>query len=149
MHRQAYLLHQVHAAKLATDISAGIVSGWLMWQRRVAAALLAGFVPAVIASALVTRRDLSALADSRRGRYVLAHMPPAAQALRLAGQAVVWRAAYEHRWAGIIAGHALVAAGWSHGLLASARRMLVQQEDAATVSHQTITVRSRRQTSTW
>jgi hypothetical protein len=36
--RQAYLLHQVHAAKLATDISAGIVSGWLMWQRRVPAA---------------------------------------------------------------------------------------------------------------
>jgi len=80
MDRQAYLLHQVHAAKLATDISAAIVSGWLMWHRRVPAALLAGFVPAGIASALVTRRDLSALADTRRGRYVMAHMPPAAQA---------------------------------------------------------------------
>jgi hypothetical protein len=122
MDREAYLLHQVHAAKLATDISAAIVSGWLMWHRRVPAALLAGFAPAAIASALVTRRDLSALADTRRGRYVLAHMPPAAQALRLAGQVVVWRAEYEHRVAGIVAGHALVAAGWSHGLLTAARR---------------------------
>jgi hypothetical protein len=122
MDRQAYLLHQVHAAKLATDISAAIVSGWLMWHRRVPAALVAGFVPAGIASALVTRRDLSTLADTRRGRYVLAHMPPAAQGLRLAGQVVVWRAEYKHRLTGIVAGHVLVAAGWSHGLLASARR---------------------------
>jgi len=120
MDRQAYLLHQVHAAKLATDIRAGIVSGWLMWRRRVPAALLAGFVPAMVASALVTRHDLSALADTRRGRYVMGHMPPAAQALRLAGQVVVWRAEYQHRMAGIVFGHALVAAGWSHGLLASA-----------------------------
>ena len=127
MARQAYLLHQVHAAKLATDVSAGIVSGWLMWQRRVPAALLAGFLPAVIASALVTRRDLSELAETRRGRYVLMHMPPAAQALRLAGQVVVWRAEYEHRLAGIAVGHVLIAAGWSHGLLTSARRILTQQ----------------------
>jgi hypothetical protein len=119
--RQAYLLHQVHAAKLATDIGAAIVSGWLMWHRRVPAGLLAGFVPAGIASALVTRRDLSTLADTRRGRYVMAHMPPAAQALRLAGQVVVWRAEYKHRLPGIVAGHALVAVGWSHGLLALAR----------------------------
>jgi hypothetical protein len=123
MDRQAYLLHQVHTAKLAADIGAGIVSGWLMWQRRVPAALLAGFVPAGIASALVTRRDLSALADTRRGRYVLAHMPPAAQALRMAGQVVAWRAEYEHRPAGTVLGHALVAAGWSHGLLAKSRSM--------------------------
>src|SRR5215469_1287460 len=80
----------------------------------------AGFVPAMVASALVTRHDLSALADTRRGRYVMGHMPPAAQALRLAGQVVVWRAEYQHRMAGIVFGHALVAAGWSHGLLASA-----------------------------
>jgi hypothetical protein len=127
MDRQAYLLHQVHPAKLAADVSAGIVSGWLMWQRRVPAALLAGFLPAVIASALVTRRDLSGLAETRRGRYVLMHMPPAAQALRLGGQVVVWRAEYEHGLAGIAVGHVLVAAGWSHGLLTYARRMLTQQ----------------------
>jgi hypothetical protein len=122
MDRQAYLLHQVHAAKLAADISAAIISGWLMWQRRVPAALLAGFLPAMIASALLTRRDLSGLADTRRGRYVLTHMPPAAQALRMAGQVVAWRAEYVHRVDGIVAGHVLVAAGWSHGLRPSPMR---------------------------
>ena len=126
MDRQAYLLHQVHAAKLASDISADIASTWLMWQRRVPAALAAGFLPAVIASTLVTRRDLSELAGTRRGRYVLTHMPPAAQALRLAGQAVAWRGAYQHRLAGIAAGHALIAAGWSHGLLAYVPRIQSQ-----------------------
>jgi hypothetical protein len=116
MDRDAYLLHQVHPAKLATDIGAGIISDWLMWHRRVLAALLAAFPPAVTASAILMRRDLSALRDSRRGRYVLAHMPPSAQAVRFAGQLVAWRAAYRHSLAGIVAGHLLVVAGWSYGL---------------------------------
>jgi hypothetical protein len=30
MDRQAYLRHQVHAAKLAADISAAAMSGWLI-----------------------------------------------------------------------------------------------------------------------
>jgi hypothetical protein len=32
MERDAYLLHQVHVAKLATDVSAGVVSTSLMWR---------------------------------------------------------------------------------------------------------------------
>ncbi|MEU6582411.1 hypothetical protein [Nocardia sp. NPDC046763] len=78
MDREAYLLHQVHPAKLATDITAGIASMGLMWQRRVATALVVAHVPAVLASALLVRRDLTSLRRTRRGRYVLAHMPPAA-----------------------------------------------------------------------
>ena len=116
MDRDAYLLHQVHPAKLATDVTAGVVSGWLMWHRRVPAALLAAFVPAAVASAVLMRRDLSGLRQTRRGRYVLAHMPPSAQAVRLAGQLVAWRSAYRHRPWGIVAGHLVVVAGWSYGL---------------------------------
>lgn len=118
MDRDAYLLHQVHAAKLATDISADVASTWLMWHRRVPAALVASFLPAAAASAVLIRRDLSGIRNTRRGRYVLAHMPPSAQAIRLAGLVMLWRAAYRHRLAGIAAGHVLVAVGWSHGLLA-------------------------------
>jgi hypothetical protein len=113
----AYLLHQVHPAKLATDIGAGVVSDWLMWRRNVPLAVLAGIVPAAVASGVLTRRDLSRTRDSRRGRYVLAHMPPAAQAVRLAGQLIAWRAAYRHRPVGFALGHVVVVAGWSHGLL--------------------------------
>ncbi|MFJ9369690.1 hypothetical protein ACIRRA_35475 [Nocardia sp. NPDC101769] len=119
MDREAYLLHQVHPAKLATDITAGIASMGLMWQRRVATALVVAHVPAVLASVLLVRRDLTSLRRTRRGRYVLAHMPPAAQAVRLAGQIVAWWAAYRHRPAGVAAGIGLVVAGWSFGLVGS------------------------------
>lgn len=54
MDRDTYLLHQVHAAKLGPDGSADVVSTWLMWQRRVPAAVLAGFLPAGIGSTIVS-----------------------------------------------------------------------------------------------
>lgn len=114
--RDTYLLHQVHPAKLATDISADVVSVWLMWQRRPRAALLVAHAAALVASMVLTRCDLSPLRATRRGRYVLAHMPPSAQALRYLGQVLAWYAAYRHRPAGIALGHGLIAAGWSHGL---------------------------------
>lgn len=118
MERDAYLLHQVHPAKLAADVSADLASTWLMWRRHVPHALLAGFLPAAVASTVLIRRDLSGIRDTRRGRYVLAHMPPSAQAVRFVGQVIAWRAAYRHHLAGIAAGHILIAVGWSHGLLA-------------------------------
>lgn len=117
MDRDAYLLHQVHPAKLAADISADAVSTWLMWRHRPAAALLLAHAVAALASAFLVGRDLSGLRTTRRGRYVLSHMPPSAQALRYAGQVLTWYAAYRHRPAGIALGHALVVAGWSFGLV--------------------------------
>ncbi|MEV6135720.1 hypothetical protein AB0L63_06580 [Nocardia sp. NPDC051990] len=115
MDRDNYLLHQVHAGKLATDITAGIVSTVLMWQRRVGLALLAAHIPAGVASAVLIRRDLSDLRETRRGRYVLAHMPPAAQGVRMAGQILMWRAAYRHKVIGIAAGAAVIVGGWCFG----------------------------------
>lgn len=104
MDRDRHLLHQVHAAKLTTDITVGIVSTVVMWRRRVVSALLIAHVPAVVASVLVMRLDLSRVRDTRGERYVLAHMPSAAQAVRLLGQIIAWRAAYRHWLGGIIAG---------------------------------------------
>jgi hypothetical protein len=117
MDRESYLLHQVHLGKLATDIAAATVSTVLMWQRHLRSALLIAQVPAIVASASLTHRDLSGLRDTRRGRYVLAHMPPAAQAVRFLGQIVAWWAAYRHRPGGIVVGVAIVGAGWSFGLV--------------------------------
>ncbi|GAA1230382.1 hypothetical protein [Oryzihumus leptocrescens] len=117
MDRRAYLLHQVHPAKLATDCAADAVSTWLMWRGRPRTALLVAHLAAAVASAGVTRRDLSTLEGTRRGAYVLQHMPPSAQVVRYLGQVVAWRAAYRHRPLGIALGHVVVAAGWSHGLV--------------------------------
>jgi hypothetical protein len=118
MDPDALALHQVHPAKLAVDVTAGLVSDWLMWRRNVAKALVAAFLPAVIASAILVRRDMSSIRRTRRGRYVLEHMPPSAQAVRMLGQIVVWYSAYRRRPVGILTGHVIVGVGWSHGLVA-------------------------------
>jgi hypothetical protein len=119
--RDAYLLHQIHAAKLATDVLSGIASTSLMWRRRLGVAVLVGFIPSALASAAVVRTDLSRLRRTRRGRYVLAHMPPGAQAVRLLGQGIMWRAASRHSCSGVVSGLILVVLGWSHGLLPGER----------------------------
>ncbi|GGG62524.1 hypothetical protein GCM10011374_27170 [Kocuria dechangensis] len=117
MDRETLLLHQVHAAKLATDLSASAVSTWLMWRKRPGAAVLVAHAMAAAGSAVVLRRDLAPLASTGRGRYVLHHMPPWAMAVRYAGQLLAWHGAYRHHPVGIVAGLVIVAAGWSHGLL--------------------------------
>jgi hypothetical protein len=114
---ETFLLHQVHPAKLAADIAGDVLSTALMWRGRPRAAVVAGFAPALLGSAIATRLDLSPLRDTRRGRYVLRHMPASAQAVRFAGQVLAWRAAYRHDAAGMALGHAVVVAGWSAGLL--------------------------------
>ena len=117
MDRESFLLNQVHAAKLATDLSASVVSTVLMWRHRPWTALVVAHAMAAVASAVVFRRDLSSLARTRRGRYVLAHMPASAMAVRYAGQLIAWRAASRHHPAGMVVGFLIVVAGWSHGLL--------------------------------
>jgi hypothetical protein len=55
MDRTTYLVHQVHGAKLAADIGAGVMSSWLMWRGRPVIALLVAHTAAAIASAMVVR----------------------------------------------------------------------------------------------
>jgi hypothetical protein len=115
MDQETFLLHQVHPAKLATDITADIVSTWLMWRGRPWLALLLANGPAIVATAVVTRQDLTPLKETKRGQYVLKHMPPAAQAVRYGGQVLAWYAAYKRRPVGIAIGHLAIIAGWSYG----------------------------------
>jgi hypothetical protein len=123
-----YLVHQVHPAKLATDIGASAVSTVLFWQQRVVLGLLVFAVPPSVASALLLRRDLAACRDSAAGRYVLAHMPPSMQAVR-AVSAVVLAVGGWRRSPGLIAGGlGLVALGWSHGLPSLTRRRRADKE---------------------
>ena len=117
MNSDYVLLHQVHPVKLAFDIGAEIVSNLLLWQHRLGAALFARYVPPVVGSALVMRYgDLEGLRRTKRGRYVLEHMPPTAMAVRLAGDCVVGVGAWRRRPSWMVAGTLIVLAGWSHGL---------------------------------
>ena len=110
-----YLLHQVHAGKLATDITAGSVSTVLMWQRRIPVALVIAHVPPIVASAVVLRRDLSGLRGTRCRCYVLAPCRPPPRPC--AYENAPWRAAYRHRPGGMLIGVLVIVAGWSFGPL--------------------------------
>jgi len=111
------LVHQVHPAKVGADVTASVVSSVLLWRRRPKAAVVVRVVLPVAGSAVVLGlADLDALARTRRGRYVLTHMPPSAQAVRLAGDAVMGFGAHRRNVALLVTGAAMIVAGWSYGL---------------------------------
>ncbi len=112
------LVHQVHPAKLCTDIAAAAASTGLLWRRRLLAGLLIRYLPPMLASALVLAcADLDRLRQTPAGRYALHHMPDGAVGIRFAGDAVMAAAAWRRSLPGVAAGVAVIAAGWSHGLL--------------------------------
>jgi hypothetical protein len=109
------LLQQVHPAKIGADVTASIVSDLLLWRERPATAVAVRYViPLASSAAVIGFADLDALSRTRRGRYVLAHMPLAAQVIRLAGDAVMGVGAYRRSPVLFTAGAALVMLGWSH-----------------------------------
>src|SRR5260370_5545694 len=88
--RDAILVHQVHLVKLAFDITASLVSNALLWQHRLAAGLASRYLLPIAGSALVLSfADLDRLTTTKRGQYVIHHMPPASTALRLGGDTLM------------------------------------------------------------
>ena len=111
------LIHQVHPAKIGADVTASVLSNVLLWKARPRAALAVRLVlPLAGSVAVLGLADLDALARTRRGKYVLVHMPPSAQAVRFAGDALMGIGARRRSAAVVLAGAAVVAAGWSHAL---------------------------------
>ena len=114
--KEKFLFHQVHPAKLATDIGAAIVSLYLLWQHQLVIGLLTHFIPPPIGSAAVIRfADLDSYKNTRLGAYLLRYMTPIAQAARLAGDLITVGAAWYQSFAGILFGLAVIAAAWSYG----------------------------------
>jgi len=106
-------VHQVHPAKIGADVTASMISNVLLWKARPKAAMAARVLRPVAGSAAVLgTADLDALARTRRGRYVLSHMPPSAQAVRLAGDALMGFGAHRRSLALLLAGAAVIVAGW-------------------------------------
>ncbi len=118
MMSEKVLLHQVHPAKLAADISASIISNALLWQHQLKAGILTRFLLPIAGSALVLSfADVSRLRSRPAGRYVLTQMTPTAMAVRLAGDALMALGAWYRRPAWMFTGLLVVGAGWSRGLI--------------------------------
>jgi hypothetical protein len=118
MNKDDLVLHQVHWAKLTADVAASIVSLTLIWKGHRRLGLIVHLGTRVLASAVLLRADTQTLRSTRRGKYVLEHMPVAAQAVRLAGDAVMTIGARRRNGPVIAIGTLVVVAGWSHGLVA-------------------------------
>ena len=121
--KEKFLFHQVHPAKLATDIGAAIVSLYLLWQHQLVIGLLTHFIPPPIGSAAVIRfADLDSYKNTRLGAYLLRYMTPIAQAARLAGDLITVGAAWHQSSTGILFGLAVIAAAWGYGLVQRRRQ---------------------------
>jgi hypothetical protein len=108
MDGDARLLQQVHPAKLAIDISAELVAGGCCGASSWPWGPAAHFLPPMVASAAVLGwADVEALRQHPTGRYVLVYMSPAAEAVRLAGDAMLAHGAWRRRPAVVVAGLAL------------------------------------------
>lgn len=79
-------------------------------------------LPVAGSAAVLGLADLDGLSRTRRGRYVLAHMPPSAQAVRLAGDAVMGLGAYRRSAPTLLAGAVMIGIGWAHALWPQATR---------------------------
>jgi hypothetical protein len=111
------LYHQIHPAKLAADVGGSLASTYLMWRRRFVAAMLAAFVPAVVASVLVIRyADLEKRKHSPFGRYIGRYMDRRVEAWRFFGQVVVWVGAWYRVGKLVPIGVAIVVAAWASGV---------------------------------
>lgn len=86
------------------------------------AGLLVRLGPPVLASAVLVRGDLEPLAQTARGRYVLAHMPPAAQAMRAAGDVLTGWGCWRRSIPAVLTDVSMIAAGWSFGLWPASKR---------------------------
>ena len=121
--REKALYHQIHPAKLATDILVEPISLYFFWRHELWIGLATHFLPPILATALVMRFvDLEALRDSPLGRYVGRHMTRTVEAARMAGDLVMLAGAWLRSPWIIAAGAAVVVAAWLSGRLV-ARRM--------------------------
>ena len=112
------LYHQIHPAKLATDISAEIVSLYFLWQHELVLGLILHFVPPVVTSAvLVPFGNFEVQKHSRLGRYISWHMTRAIEAIRFAGDIVAVFGAWFRLPALIAGGLLIVLLAWTSGPL--------------------------------
>ena len=112
------LYHQIHPAKLLTDWVTAFIAAYLLWQHALLPALIIGFIPSIIATALIIRfADLERLKDSSAGRYVARYMTRSMEVVRSVGAAVFWLGAWIHRPEVMIIGIASIVLAWARGKL--------------------------------
>ena len=112
------LYHQIHPAKLYTDIATALVGIDLFWRHELVPGLIVAFVPPALVSAVLLREaNLERYRASAMGAYLRRFMPPWVQALRFFGALLMLYSAWYHVPAGVIGSLLLVGACWANGIV--------------------------------
>ncbi len=113
------LYHQIHPAKLFTDISTALISAYLCWEHTLVVAIIVAFIPSIIVTVTLLKvASLERFRDSHLGRYVKAYMDSRTiDTLRLGGFFIAAIGAWYHLVLAICVGAALILFCWSRGLL--------------------------------
>jgi hypothetical protein len=118
--REKELYHQIHPAKLVTDIVVTPFSTYLIWIHQLILGVLGAFIPSIVASIIVLKyANLDRYAATPLGRYVGKFMTRTMEAVRFGGLLVVWVGAwYQNPWV-IGLGILIVAMAWLRGKIVS------------------------------
>ena len=114
------LYHQLHPAKLLTDLTTSFASTSLLWQHAWIAALVVAWIPSIVVTAvLVGAVDLDRYRDTPIGRYVRGHLDSRRiTVVRFGGQAVMWAGAIAQIVWLIPLGFMVIVYAWLSGLWA-------------------------------
>jgi hypothetical protein len=114
--QEKYLYHQIHPLKLLTDLGAGILALFPLWQHDLLRAVLIAFIPpAFVSFLLICFADLEKYKASPWGQYIRKAMTRQMEAVRFAGYAVMAAGAWVHRAWLIPIGFVIVLFGWLRG----------------------------------
>lgn len=110
------LYHQIHPAKLGTDISSELASLYFLWERQLGLGLATHFLPPIVASViLISFGHFESQKNSKFGRYIRWHMTRAIEAIRLLGDVMMAVAAWYHSPILIALGLLIVLTAWGSG----------------------------------
>jgi hypothetical protein len=115
--RERLLYHQIHPLKLLTDVATACAAVGLLWAHRLPLALVVGFVPSIVVTAvLLQRADLEPYRQSKFGRYVGRFMTRRVELARFAGLIPLWGGAWQRRPVMIAAGAVWILGCWLSGI---------------------------------
>ena len=110
--------HEIHPVKLATDISAAVLSLYLFWQHALISGILVAIIPPVIASTVIIKwAPLERYKHSALGQYIDRYMTNAMRLIRLGGMIVMVIGAWYHVVVLIPLGLVVTLLGWLRGIL--------------------------------